>query len=153
MKQKSEVLTCFRDFYAYIQNRFGASIQIIRTDNGTEYVNNEFDIFLSGKGIFHETSCPDTSQQNGVAERKNHHLLEVARSLMFTMNVPKSLWSEAAMTTTYLINRMPSRMLGMKTPYEMIYDKNEFIVPPKVFGCTCFVRDHTPLVGNWIHVP
>jgi hypothetical protein len=72
------------------------------------------------KGIFHQTSCPDTSPQNGVAERKNRHLLEVARSLMFTMNVPKFLWREAVMTATYLINRMPSRVLGMKTPYEMI---------------------------------
>jgi hypothetical protein len=52
------------------------------------------------------------------------------------------------MPATYLINRMPSRVLGMKTPYEMIYGKNEFIVPPKVFGCTCFVRDHRPSVGK-----
>jgi hypothetical protein len=43
---------------------------------------------------------------------------------------------------------MPSRVLGMKVPYEMIYGKNEFIVPPKVFGCTCFVRDNRPLVGK-----
>jgi hypothetical protein len=64
------------------------------------------------------------------------------------MNVPKFLWSEAVMTATYLISRMPSRILGMKTPYEMIYGKNEFIVPPKVFGCTCFVRDHRPSVGK-----
>jgi transposase InsO family protein len=79
MKQKSEVLTCFRDFYAYIQNRFSTNIQIIRTDNGTEYVNNEFGSFLSEKGILHQTSCPDTLPQNGVAERKNRHLLKVAR--------------------------------------------------------------------------
>jgi hypothetical protein len=43
---------------------------------------------------------------------------------------------------------MPSKVLGLKTPYEMIYGKNEFIVPPKVFGCTCFVRDHRPSVGK-----
>jgi hypothetical protein len=91
MKQKSEALTCFRDIYAYIQNRFSTNIQIIRTDNGTEYVNNEFGSFLLlEKGILHQTSCPDTPQ-NGVAERKNRHLLEVARSVMFTMNVPKFL--------------------------------------------------------------
>ena len=64
------------------------------------------------------------------------------------INVPKFLSSEAVMTATYLINRMPSRVLGIKTPYEMVYGKNEFIVPPKVFGCTCFVRDHRPSVGK-----
>jgi hypothetical protein len=105
-------------------------------------MNHEFGNFLSEKGILHQTSCPNTSPRNGVDERKNRHLLEVARSLMFTMNVPKFLWSEAIMTATYLINRMPlrvcmpSRVLGMKTPYEMIYGKNELIVPPKVSETT-----------------
>jgi hypothetical protein len=67
---------------------------------------------------------------------------------MYTMNVPKFLWSEAIMTATYLINCTPSRVLGMKTPYEMLFGKNNFVVPPKVFGCTCFVRDHRPSVGK-----
>ena len=121
---------------------------MIRTDNGTEYVNKEFSTFLSAHGIIHQTSCPDTPPQNGVAERKNRHILEVARSLMFTMNVPKFLWSEAVLTATYLINRTPSRILGMKTPCEMLLGENKFVVPPKVFGCTCFVRDHRPLVNK-----
>jgi len=44
--------------------------------------------------------------------------------------------------TVYLINRTPSRLLGWKTPYEMLQGVNVFTVPPKVFGCTCFVKDH-----------
>jgi hypothetical protein len=52
------------------------------------------------------------------------------------------------MTSVYLINRTPSRLLGWKTPYEMLRGVNEFIIPPKVFGCTCFVRDHMPSVGK-----
>ena len=148
MKHKNEVLKCFKDFYAFVRNQFNTCVKIIRTDNGKEYVNNEFGSFLSIEGILHQTSCPDTPPQNGVAERKNRHILEVARSLMYTMNVPKFLWSEAVMTATYLINRTPSRILGMKAPYEMVFGCNEFIVPPKVFGCVCFVRDHRPSVGK-----
>jgi len=148
MKHKYEVLECFKDFYACVKNQYNAHVQIIRIDNGAEYVNKEFWSFLSKKGILHQTSCPGTPPQNGVVERKNRHLLEVARSLMYTMNVPKFLWSEAVMTATHLINRMPSRVLGMKTPYEMLCGKNEFVVPPKVFGCTCFVRDHRPSLGK-----
>lgn len=64
-------------------------------------------------------------------------MLEVARSLMFQMNVPKSLWSEAVMTSAYLINRMPSRILGMKSPADLLFGKGEFKIPPKVFGCVC----------------
>ena len=111
-------------------------------------MNNEFQNYLSTHGILHQTTCTDTPLQNGVAERKNRHILEIARSLMFTMNVPKFLWSEAVMTVIYLINRTPSRLLGWKSPYEMLRGMNEFVVPPKVFGCTCFVRDRLPLVGK-----
>jgi hypothetical protein len=146
MKHKDEVLRCSQDFCALVKNQFNTRIQIIRTDNGTEYVNKEFNSFLSAHGILHQTSCPDTPPQNGVAERKNRHILEVARSLMFTMNVPKFLWSDAVLTATYLINRTPSRILGMKTTCEMLLGENKFVVPPKVFGCTYFVRDPRPSV-------
>jgi hypothetical protein len=96
----------------------------------------------------HQTTCVNTSEQNGVAERKNRHLLEVARSLMFQMNVPKFLWGEAVKTVAYLINRMPSRVLNYKTPLGMLTGNNHFIVPPKIFGCTCFVHDHMNSVGK-----
>jgi transposase InsO family protein len=148
MKHKSEVIKCFRDFCSFIGNQYDARIKVLMTDSGTEYVNDEFGNFLSTHGILHQTTCPDTPPQNGVAERKNRHILEVAHSLMYTMNVPKFLWSEAVMTAVYLINRTPSRLLGWKTPYEMLQGVNEFIVPPKIFGCTCFVRDHRPSMGK-----
>jgi hypothetical protein len=131
-----------------VANQFNARIQIIRTDNGKEYVNNDFGAYLSEHGIIHQTTCPNTPPQNGVAERKNRHLLEVARSMMFQMNVPKYLWSEAVLTAAYLINHMPSRILGMKSPAELLLGQQDFKVPPKVFGCVCFVRDHRPLVGK-----
>lgn len=105
-------------------------------------------MYLSNHGILHQTTCPDSACQNGVAERKNRHLLEVVRSLMFSMNVPKYLWSEAVLTATYLINRMPSQVLDWKSPYEILNGENKYIVPPKVFGCVCFVRDHRLTVGK-----
>jgi transposase InsO family protein len=148
MRHKDEVFPCFKKFYALVQNQFNVQIQAIRTDNGTEYVNKIFGAFMSEQGILHQTSCPDTPQQNGVAERKNRHILEVARALMFTMNVPKFLWSEAVLTATYLINRTPLRVTGMKSPCELILKDNTFVVPPKLFGCTCFVRDHRPSVSK-----
>jgi len=108
-------------FHKLVKNQFNAKVWIIRTDNGKEYVNNDFwGIYTSNDEIIHQTTCPGTPPQNGVAERKNRHLLEVARSLMFQMNVSKYLWSEAVMTAVYLINRMPSRILGMKSPAELM---------------------------------
>ena len=146
LRGKHEVLRCFQDFHKLVANQFNARIRIIRTDNGREYVNSEFGAYLSDHGIIHQTTCPNTPSQNGVVERKNRHLLEVARSMMFQMDVPKYLWSEAVLTSAYLINRMPSRILGMKSPSELLLGQREFKVPPKVFGCVCFVKDHRPSV-------
>jgi hypothetical protein len=65
---------------------------------------------------------------------------------MFQMNAPKYLWNEAVLTTMYLINRMPSRILGIKPPAELLLGQREFKLPPRVFGCVCFVRDHRPSI-------
>ena len=77
-------------------------------------------------------------------ERKNRHLLEVARAIMFSMNVPKYLWGDVILTASYLINRMHTRVLNFETPLHSLkklfpmcrlYSK----LPLKVFGCICFV--------------
>ena len=112
------------------------------SDNGTEYTESMFQNYLDDHGILHQTSCVNTPAQNGVAERKNRHLLEVARSLLFAMNVPKNYWGDAIMSAAYLINRMPLRTIDFKTPLEKLIGSNGYTVPPKVFGCTCFVHDH-----------
>nr|KYP73597.1 Retrovirus-related Pol polyprotein from transposon TNT 1-94 [Cajanus cajan] len=84
------------------------NIKRIRSDNSTEYVNHEFLNFLSHNGIVHELTCVNTPQQNEVAERKNLHLLEVTRALLFQMFVPKNYWGKVVLTVTYLINRLPT---------------------------------------------
>jgi transposase InsO family protein len=148
LRSKNEVFECFKDFHNLIKTQYNACMKVLRSDNGTEFVNKELDGYLSSHGIIHQTTCPGTSEQNGLAERKNRHLLEIARCLMFAMNVPKFLWCEAVMTAAYLMNRMPTRVLDYKTPIECLTGKNTYAVPPKVFGCTCFVRDYRPSVGK-----
>ena len=78
MKEKSEASNIFKRFYKFILNMFQTSIQILQTNNGREYFSHDFTNYLSEYGILHQSSCPYTLQQNGVAERKNRHLLEVA---------------------------------------------------------------------------
>ncbi|RVX15883.1 Retrovirus-related Pol polyprotein from transposon TNT 1-94 [Vitis vinifera] len=85
--------------------------------------------FLAQEGIVHLSSCVDTPQQNGIAERKNRHLLEVARSLMFSMNVPKLFWGQAVLTAAYLINRMPSRGENSTQEYQF-WDLESFSESP-----------------------
>ena len=97
-----------------IETQFQTKISILHSDNGTKYFNHVLGVFLKEKGILHQFTCVDTPQQNGITKRKNKHLLEVSRGLMFQTNVPKYLWGEAILTASYLINRMPSRVLDFK---------------------------------------
>ena len=78
-----------------------------------------FEAYLDDHGNLFKTSCAGNPKQNGVAECKNVHLRGVAHSLLFTMNVPKSLWSEVILMAAYLINLMPSSILQFKTPLEL----------------------------------
>ena len=147
MNKKSDVKNLFTNFYNMIENQFQTKIGILHSDNGTEYFNEQLGEFLEKKGIFHQSTCRDTPQQNGIAERKNKHLLEVARAIMFYMHVPKYLWGEAILTASYLINRMPTKVLTYKTPFDCLKtffpDTRLFSdLPAKVFGCTAYV--HVP---------
>ena len=82
-------------------------------------------------------------------ERKNRHLLETARALLFQMQVPKHFWADAVSTACFLINRMPSSVLNWDTPYHILFpNKPLFPIEPRVLGCTCFVRDVRPHVSK-----
>lgn len=94
-----------------------------------------------------QSSFVDTPQQNGVAERKNRHLLEIARALLFTTTVPNYLWGEALFTSTFLINRMPSRILKFQTLIDIFnkcFPASRLVntIPSKIFGCIAFVYFH-----------
>ena len=145
MNSKSEVEKLFQEFYTLVETQFHTKISILRSDNGTEYFNQYLGNFLKQKGVQHQSTCRHTPQQNGVAERKNRHLLEVCRALMISMHVPKYLWGDSVLTATYLINRVPSRILSHKTPIHCLkqfFPNNRLIsnLPLKVFGSTVFVH-------------
>ncbi|CAL9020488.1 unnamed protein product [Prunus brigantina] len=94
LKIKGEVSSRFQQFYQMVETQFHARIQVLRSDNGGEFVNHDLNQFLQDHGIIHQRSCPYAPQQNGVAERKNRHLLEVVRSSLFGANMPRSFWGE-----------------------------------------------------------
>src|SRR5690606_38013407 len=119
----------------YVTNHYNASVKVLRSDNGGEYTSNAFKSHL---GIVHQTSCLYTPQQNGVAERKNKHLMEVARSMMFHSNVPKRFWSDDVQIACYLINRVPTKILKNLSPFEVLNKNKPHIDHLRVFGCLCY---------------
>ncbi|RVW50126.1 Retrovirus-related Pol polyprotein from transposon TNT 1-94, partial [Vitis vinifera] len=110
-----------------------------------DYSRSQFTSFMSHHGILHQSSCAHTPQQNGVAERKNRHLVETARTLLLHSHVPFRFWGDVVLTACYLINRMPSSVLHDQIPHSLLFpDQPLYFLPPRVFGCTCFVHILTP---------
>ena len=111
MKSKNEVSSLFQQFHKIIATQYQSNIQVLRTDNGGEFVNQDLKQYLNLHGIVHQTTCLYSPQQNGVAERKNRHLLEVVRASLFGAHMPISYWGEAITAAAYLINCVPSSSL------------------------------------------
>ena len=118
-------------------------ISTLRSDNGGEYLSNEFKIYLKSKGIHHELTVPHCPEQNGVAERMNRTLMEMARSMMAHAGLPDKYWAEAVEAAAYIRNRTStSSIKGSKTPYEVWSGKKPNIEHLKVFGCMAY--SHVP---------
>ncbi|KAH9722152.1 retrovirus-related pol polyprotein from transposon RE1 [Citrus sinensis] len=152
MKEKSDVGMIFKTFNNMVQTQFQTKIQVFRTDNGKEYFNKFLGDYFVENGIFHQSSCTDTPQQNGIAERKNKHLLEVARPLLFTTQVPMYLWGKAVLTAAYLIIECLQKFYNFKLHLISLINVSlpqEFqSLPPKIFGCVAFVHIHNQNRGK-----
>ncbi|GFS34988.1 hypothetical protein Acr_00g0037170 [Actinidia rufa] len=145
MRHKSEVFSHFTHFLQMIKTQYNTVVRNIRSDNGREYITNEFRAELNKCGILQQLTCPYTPEQNGVAERKNRHIMSVVRCLLRGMGVPKYFWHMAVLTATYLINRTPSRVLQGKAPLHILQPTSTlFPIILRVFGCTCFVQNRSP---------
>lgn len=140
LRTKAEVFNAFQKFLAYIETQFLTCIKVLRSDNGREYTAHEFQAFIQQKGIISQRSCPYTPQQNGVAERKNRHLLDMVRTLLLESSVPSTFWVEALSTAVYLINRLPSQQLHFDSPFYRLHGKHPDYHQLHTFGCVCFVH-------------
>jgi hypothetical protein len=114
-------------------------IKKIRSDNGMEFKNSQIEGFLEEEGIKHEFSSPYTPQQNGVVERKNRTLLDMARTMLDEYKTPNQFWAEAINTACYTINRLYLHRILKKTSYELLTGKKLNVSYFIVFGSKCFI--------------
>ncbi|GAU51473.1 hypothetical protein TSUD_95880 [Trifolium subterraneum] len=138
IEKKSEVFTRFKKFKLQVERESECSIKKLRTDGGGEYTSNEFAKFCEQEGIIHDITAPYTPQHNGIAERKNRSIMNMARSMLKGKGMPNRFWAEAAATSVYIINRCPTKKLLDKTPYEAWTGAKPSVGHFKVFGSLCF---------------
>ncbi|CAA7030830.1 unnamed protein product [Microthlaspi erraticum] len=139
LSDKTMVQQQIREFLTMIERLFAKKVKTIRSDNGSEFLC--LTRFFREHGIVHETSCVHTPQQNGRAERKHRHILNVARALGFQAQLPIEYWGECILTAGYLINRTPSILLKSKTPFEMLYGHAPGYKHIRVFGCLAYAHN------------
>ncbi|KAK4401282.1 Retrovirus-related Pol polyprotein from transposon TNT 1-94 [Sesamum angolense] len=140
MRKKSEVFKVFKKFKNLVEKQSGRSIKVLRSDRGKEYNNSEFDKFCEEEGIEHQTTVSYNPQQNGVSERKNRTVMEMARSMLQEKHLPKAFWAEAVYTAVYLLNRCPTKAVQNMTPIEAWSGKKPSAKHLRVFGSICYVH-------------
>ncbi|MCO5600205.1 hypothetical protein L7F22_054314 [Adiantum nelumboides] len=148
LKAKSDVFAIFQHYVSMVENETGCKVQTLRTDRGGEYMSCAFKDFLGKKCIKHQCTMPYTPQQNGVAERKNMSLMEMARCMLKAKSLPHKLWMEAVACAAHVLNRCPTRALKTITPYESWYDRKPSVSYLRVFGCLAYAHIPQQLRGK-----
>ena len=142
LRKKSDAFETFIGWKAKAERSSERKLKTLRSDNGGEYISNEFENFLENEGIHHQNTIPKTPQQNGVAERMNRTLEEAIRSMLSESQLPKQFWAEALSTATYLRNRSPTKAVEDVTPFEAWNGIKPDVKHLRVFGSLCYAHIH-----------
>ncbi|KAG8478760.1 hypothetical protein CXB51_028634 [Gossypium anomalum] len=136
ISHKSQAVECFGQFQKMVFTQFGKCIKKFQSDWGGEFL--AFSSVFASQGILHRVSCPHTSEQNGVAERKHRHIVETGLTLLAQANLPMKLWGYAFCSAVHLINQLPTPVLNRQSPYQSLFGCEPTYDHLRVFGCCCF---------------
>ena len=145
MISKDQALSMLKVYKDLSENQTQNTIKEIFTDNGKEYINNEFAIYIRKYGIIHRNTPIYTKEPNGLIERINLTLLNKLRSLLIYAKVNQNLWGEALLAAVYLYNRTPHRSLEFKTPYEIYKGKTPAINHIRIWGSIAYYHTNKHL--------
>ncbi|GJT63740.1 ribonuclease H-like domain-containing protein [Tanacetum coccineum] len=132
-----------------MENLNEVRIKEMRSDNRTEFRNNKLEEFCDEKGISQNFSSPCSTEQNGVAERRNRTLIEAARTMLNSANLPKQFWGEAVNTAWYTQNRSIIVKRHGKTTYDVFRGRLPDISYFHVFRCPVHIHNHRDHLGNF----
>lgn len=119
------------------------NVKVIRSDNGREFLNKQFENLIAKKGKFHQTISLYTPQQN-LVKRKNRHLLEAARASGIHAHLPKKFWPECVLAAAHIVNRLPVQSLKWLTSNELLYGRKPTYNHLRVIGCLPFAYNVAP---------
>ncbi|GKA05769.1 retrovirus-related pol polyprotein from transposon TNT 1-94 [Tanacetum coccineum] len=136
---RDETPEVLKDFIMMIQRNLQAQVITVRTDKGTEFLNKTLHAYFKDQGIEHQTSTPQTPEQNCVVKKRNRTLVEATRTMLSASKLPLSFWAEAVATACYTQNRSIIISTHGKTAYHIINDRKPSIKHLHIFGCICYI--------------
>ena len=139
LRSKADAVTALQDLVSWAEAQTGYHLHSICSDRGGEYINQSLKTFLSSKGIEHQTSVPQTPQQNGRAERFNRTILEKSEAMRQHACLPPFFWQDAVETTLHIYNRQPMCRLDWSTPISKWNGDVPDVSYFKVFGSLAYV--------------
>lgn len=137
---RSDLERIFQIFKNRAEIETGERLKTLRCDNAREY--RKLARTILPEGIVVKFTTAYTPEQNGVAERLNRTLMQMVSAMQMWSGLPRSFWGDAVLTANYLKNRLPSKRIGMKTPFEMWHQKKPEIGHIRTYGC--LVHVHIP---------
>jgi len=125
-------------FQKQVENQFESKIKVFQCDGGGEFISHRFKAHLQNCGIKQSFSCPYTPAQNGIAERKHRHIVELGLAMLYHGRIPLKYWVDAFITANYVINLLPTPKLDMQSPHRKLYHQEPTYDHLRVFGCACY---------------
>nr|GEX47640.1 retrovirus-related Pol polyprotein from transposon TNT 1-94 [Tanacetum cinerariifolium] len=144
-----ETSLILKTFITGLENQLSLKVKVIRSDNGTEFKNDDLNQFCGMKGIKREFSVPRTLQQNGIAKRKNKTFIKAARTMLADLLLPIPFWAKAVNTTCYVQNKVLVTKPHNKTPYELLHGRTPSIGFMKPFGCPVTILNTLDSLGKF----
>ena len=123
-----------------VENESDCKIKCLRPDRGGEFTSDEFFDFYKQHGIKRQFSTTRTPQQNGVVERMNIIVQQLARAMLDESGTPSTLWGEVAFTAVIILNQENFWVNNTQTPHELCYGKAPIVKYFKVFGSKCYIK-------------
>nr|GEV88722.1 putative ribonuclease H-like domain-containing protein [Tanacetum cinerariifolium] len=146
---KDETSPILKTFITSIENQLSLKVNIIKSDNETEFKNNDLNQLCGMKGIKREFSVPRTPQQNGIVKRKNKTLIEAVRTMLADSLLPILFWAEVVNTVCYVHNSVLVTKPQNKTPYELLLGRTPSIGFMRPFGCTVTILNTLDPLGRF----
>jgi hypothetical protein len=144
LRSKDVVAEAVKLYQASVEAQTGRRLMVFCSDRGGEFNSEDFTKHCGEHGVRRQLMAPYNPKQNGIVHQRNHTVVGTARSMMKSKGLPGEFWAKAVATAVYVLNRLPTKGVVGRTPYEVWHDKKPAVNHLRTFGCLAYVKNTTP---------